>query len=59
MTRYDILPKTQLAVLPELSPTRYAGFTLYGGTAIALQIGHRESIDFDSARASAVLPTPG
>ena len=47
MTRYEILPKTQLALLPELLPTRYAGFALYGGTAIALQIGHRESIDFD------------
>ncbi|EQD72491.1 hypothetical protein B1A_05428 [mine drainage metagenome] len=23
------------------------GFTLYGGTAIALQLGHRQSADFD------------
>lgn len=23
------------------------GFTLYGGTAIALQLGHRQSVDFD------------
>ncbi|WP_373321508.1 nucleotidyl transferase AbiEii/AbiGii toxin family protein [Rivihabitans pingtungensis] len=23
------------------------GFVLYGGTAIALRLGHRESVDFD------------
>lgn len=47
MTHYDILPPEQLALLPKLSPTGALGYTLYGGTAVALQIGHRESIDFD------------
>lgn len=47
MTHYDILPPEQKSVLTELQPTRSLGFVLYGGTAIALQIGHRESVDFD------------
>ena len=47
MTRYEILPDVQRALLPELRPARRLGFALYGGTAIALQLGHRESIDFD------------
>ena len=44
--RLDILPRAQLALWPELYqiPT---SFTLYGGTAIALYLGHRESVDFD------------
>lgn len=43
---YDILPQAQQKVLRELGklPT---GFVLYGGTAIALHLGHRSSIDFD------------
>lgn len=47
MTHYDILPPEQKALLPRLGPTRRLGYTLYGGTAIALQLGHRESVDFD------------
>jgi len=47
MTHYDILPPEQMALLPRLGPTRRLGYTLYGGTAIALQLGHRESVDFD------------
>lgn len=46
MTHYDILPPEQKAVLPQLKPTRRNGFVLYGGTAIALQLGHREPVDF-------------
>jgi len=47
MTRYDILPPAQKMLVPELALARDVGFVLYGGTAIALQLGHRESIDFD------------
>lgn len=47
MTHYEILPDEQKSLLPSLSPTRRLGYTLYGGTAIALQLGHRESVDFD------------
>lgn len=42
----SILPKGQRTLWPELKevPSR---FVLYGGTALALQLGHRDSIDFD------------
>ena len=44
--RIDILPESQMRLWPELSTTPEE-FTLYGGTAIALQLGHRFSVDFD------------
>lgn len=44
--RLDILPPPQRALWRELADTP-AIFTLYGGTAIALRLGHRQSIDFD------------
>jgi hypothetical protein len=44
--RLDILPLPQRRLWPELSTTP-AGFILYGGTAIALRLGHRPSLDFD------------
>lgn len=42
-----ILPEAQKLLWPALKPTRSLGFVLYGGTAIALRLGHRLSIDFD------------
>jgi hypothetical protein len=44
--RVDILPEAQRRLWPELGDTP-SEFTLYGGTAIALRLGHRQSIDFD------------
>ena len=44
--RLDILPRAQQSLWPELCQIPPA-FTLYGGTAIALYLGHRESVDFD------------
>lgn len=44
--RLDILPASQRALWPELAATP-PEFTLYDGTAIALQLGHRQSVDFD------------
>lgn len=44
--RLDILPPAQQRLWPELSATPEE-FTLYGGTAIALRLGHRPSVDFD------------
>ncbi|WP_447969661.1 nucleotidyl transferase AbiEii/AbiGii toxin family protein [Nitrospira sp. M1] len=41
----DILPSPQRRLWDELLDLP-GSFTLYGGTAIALQIGHRHSIDF-------------
>jgi hypothetical protein len=40
------LPPPQLKLWPELGQTPET-FTLYGGTALALRLGHRTSIDFD------------
>jgi hypothetical protein len=44
--RLEILPSAQRALWPELVGTP-ADFTLYGGTAIALRLAHRQSADFD------------
>jgi hypothetical protein len=44
--RLDVLPSAQRRLWPELAETP-PEFTLYGGTAIALRLGHRPSIDFD------------
>jgi hypothetical protein len=41
-----VLPVPQLHLWPELDATP-AHFTLYGGTALALRLGHRSSLDFD------------
>lgn len=43
----DVLPPAQKRLWPELKNAASLGFTLYGGTAIALRLGHRTSIDFD------------
>lgn len=45
--RMDILPPAQIRLWPELRPAAVLGFALYGGTAIALRLGHRPSVDFD------------
>jgi hypothetical protein len=44
--RLEILPAPQKRLWPELAATG-GHFTLYGGTAIALRLGHRPSVDFD------------
>ncbi|MBA4034691.1 MAG: hypothetical protein C0480_08855 [Bradyrhizobium sp.] len=49
--RIDILPPAQKEIWPQLSPAPELSFVLYGGTAVALQLGHRVSIDFDFFRA--------
>jgi len=45
--RMDILPPAQQQLWPELHNAANLGFTLYGGTAIALRLAHRDSVDFD------------
>lgn len=42
----EILTKEQKELLP-LAKKYYKDFGLVGGTAVALHIGHRESVDFD------------
>jgi Nucleotidyl transferase AbiEii toxin, Type IV TA system len=44
--RLDVLPEPQRKLWPELASTP-DHFILYGGTAIALRLGHRSSVDFD------------
>jgi len=51
----DILPAPQRALWPELAATP-PDFTLYGGTAIALRLGHRYSVDFDFFSAEPFTP---
>lgn len=41
------LAPPQRQLWPELRPSVELGFVLYGGTAVALHLGHRRSIDFD------------
>jgi hypothetical protein len=48
--RLDILPEAQKTLWPLLEPARRLEFVLYGGTAVALHLGHRCSIDFDFFR---------
>lgn len=43
----EILPPEQQKIWSNLKPAASLGFTLYGGTAIALRLGHRTSVDFD------------
>lgn len=45
--KMDILPAAQQELWPLLAKTIDLGFVLYGGTAIALRLGHRYSVDFD------------
>lgn len=44
--RLDILPPAQRLLWPEFAKLPRV-FVLYGGTAVALHLGHRESEDFD------------
>ena len=44
---WNILDAQRRSVLPALGFCRTEGFYLAGGTALALQIGHRDSVDFD------------
>ncbi len=43
---YDILDENRKSILPLLKNLK-SDFYLAGGTALALQLGHRDSIDFD------------
>jgi hypothetical protein len=43
----EVLPKPQKEFWDEFAGTVPAHFVLYGGTAVALRLGHRKSVDFD------------
>lgn len=42
-----ILPPAQREIWPQLAPASTLSFVLYGGTAVSLHLGHRQSLDFD------------
>src|SRR5213592_1088487 len=44
--RLSVLPPTQRRLWPDLKSVP-KNFVLYGGTGLALRLGHRQSIDFD------------
>lgn len=46
MITYNILDKKRISILPFLKHFK-DDFYLAGGTALALQIEHRDSVDFD------------
>jgi hypothetical protein len=49
--RLDILPTAQKEIWTDLSAAPRLSLVLYGGTAVALHLGHRQSVDFDFFRA--------
>lgn len=53
--RLDILPPAQRRLWPVLAEVPTC-FVLYGGTALALRLGHRSSEDFDFFSAAAFYP---
>jgi Nucleotidyl transferase AbiEii toxin, Type IV TA system len=44
---WEILPPDQREIWPQFAASFKLGLVLYGGTAIALRLGHRASVDFD------------
>ncbi|MHB8399819.1 MAG: nucleotidyl transferase AbiEii/AbiGii toxin family protein [Candidatus Limnocylindrales bacterium] len=51
-----ILSEAQAALWPQLGDIPEP-FVLYGGTALAMRLGHRESVDFDFFSAQSFSPT--
>ena len=52
-TRLDVLPAVQRRLWPALADVPEP-FVLYGGTALALWLAHRTSVDFDFFAAEAL-----
>jgi len=53
---WDILDTERTQFLQKLSFTKTSGFYLAGGTALALYLGHRDSIDFDFFKEGSIDP---
>lgn len=53
--KLEVLPSDQRALWPLLAEVP-AHFVLYGGTAVALRMGHRVSVDFDFFTSQAFTP---
>jgi Nucleotidyl transferase AbiEii toxin, Type IV TA system len=54
--RIEVLPEVQAALWPLLGEIPEP-FVLYGGTGLALRLGHRASADFDFFSAASFVPT--
>lgn len=54
---FAVLPPPQRAVWVQLAALRGEGWVLYGGTAIALRLGHRSSVDFDFFTSNPLVET--
>jgi hypothetical protein len=52
----DILPGEQRALWDSRLRAGFPGWVLYGGTALALRLGHRTSVDFDFFSATPLVP---
>ena len=52
----DILPADQRALWEHKLQAGFPGWVLYGGTALALRLGHRTSVDFDFFSARPLVP---
>jgi hypothetical protein len=52
--KFSILPAAQREIWSSLAAATRLNFVLYGGTAIALHLGHRESLDFDFFRSESL-----
>jgi hypothetical protein len=48
--KLGVLPPAQKEIWTSLASAPRLNFVLYGGTAVALHLGHRESLDFDFFR---------
>jgi len=48
--KLGVLPPAQKEIWTSLAPASQLNFVLYGGTAVALHLGHRKSLDFDFFR---------
>jgi hypothetical protein len=53
--KLGVLPPAQKEIWTSLAPAPRLNFVLYGGTAIALHLGHRESLDFDLFRSEPLV----
>lgn len=54
--RLDILPAGQRALWEQELRAGFPGWVLYGGTALALRLGHRTSVDFDFFSSEPLAP---
>ncbi|MFM8365848.1 MAG: nucleotidyl transferase AbiEii/AbiGii toxin family protein [Verrucomicrobiota bacterium] len=52
----EILPPEQRALWDSRISRGFSGWVLYGGTALALRLGHRRSVDFDFFSAQPLSP---